>query len=84
MLQIYSQNNAEYARKRHKCTCEVLTQEHACFLFVYAHICGQIFTNNFLVVHYSIMSVRLKFQKDQICWYRVAKKLFLSGILIFN
>ena len=46
------------------------------------HICAQIFTKNFLVVHYSIWSLSFKFHKDPMfhCW-DICKKLIVTFLL---
>ena len=47
-----------------------------------AHICAQIFTKFFLVVHYTIISLSFKFHKDPIfhCW-DIWKKLWVAFFL---
>ena len=75
----------------HKCSKFWYTFVHVFALC--AHICAQIFTKFFLLVHYSVMSLSFKFHKDLIfCWGDICKikssvffgRYCISGLLLFH
>ena len=70
MLWIYLQNNGKHACKRHKSTCQVSPYTHAHFYFVCACMC-----TDFLVSHFSVISLSFKFHKDPIFRYRDIYKI---------
>ena len=73
------QDNAFHARKRkNECAKFRYTRVHVFALC--ARVCPQIFTKIYLVVHYSVMSLSLKFHKDRISVEEIFVKLSGAGL----
>ena len=54
---------------RHKYVCKHFVMHFDTQVHIFASctsVCAQIFTKSFLVVHYSVLSIKVKFHKDLI------------------